>query len=318
MSNFPAATMIKTNGVELEVFEAGPTDGKPIVLAHGFPELAFSWRHQINVLAEAGYHVIAPNQRGYGKSSRPSEVEAYDIVNLTGDLCGLLDHFQHDNALFIGHDWGAAVVWDQARLHSDRVCGVINLSVDFRENSPIDPIDALEAMLGPNFYMVHFNRHPGVADKVCADNTRQFLSNVFHTDIWKDSGNDTPVPDFENSMVMIEIAQAEKMPGKLMMSNEDLEVFIRAFESTGFTGGINWYRNISRNWELTKSNPRTVSQPALMIYGDYDSVAKSENLEERVPNVEIHNLDCGHWIQQERPSETNRIILDWLGRHYPA
>ncbi|HUQ40705.1 MAG TPA: alpha/beta hydrolase, partial [Acidimicrobiales bacterium] len=120
---------IATNGVELQVAEAGPADGPLVVLCHGFPEVAYSWRHQVPALADAGYHVMAPDQRGYGHSSRPDAITDYDLPHLTGDLLGLLDHAGQDQAVFVGHDWGAIIVWDMALRHPDRVKGVVGMSV---------------------------------------------------------------------------------------------------------------------------------------------------------------------------------------------
>lgn len=139
--DFPEPSMIAVNGIELEVFEAGQENaGDPIVLCHGWPELAFSWRHQMGALAAAGYHVIAPNQRGFGNSSRPAEVSDYDIVHLSGDLVGLLDHFGYEDATFVGHDWGANVVWSTAALHPNRVNKVIALSVPYMERGEVPPL----------------------------------------------------------------------------------------------------------------------------------------------------------------------------------
>ena len=162
MHMFPNAETIKTNGVKLEVFHKGK--GSPIVLCHGWPEHAYSWRHQIDPLVEAGYHVIIPNQRGYGNSSIPQEVEDYDIAHLTGDLLGLLDHFGYQDAVFVGHDWGAIVVWNLALMHPKRVSGIINLSVPFMERGQREWVSFWEDALGGDFYIVHFNRQPGVAD----------------------------------------------------------------------------------------------------------------------------------------------------------
>ena len=310
-TNLPKLQRIATNGVELDVFSQG--EGRPIVLCHGWPELAYSWRHQINTLADAGYHVIAPNQRGYGHSSRPEAVEDYDIEHLCGDLMGLLDHFGYQDAVFVGHDWGAIIVWNLAMLHRSRVRGVINMSVPFIERGTTPWVDFWEEHLGGDFYIVHFNRQPGVADAAFAANTENLLRNLYRTDQWLSEPVD-PGP----GMAIINLAKAHNLPGKLMMSEDELAEFVSNFEHSGFTGGINWYRNLNRNWHLIADVEQQVTQPALMIYGDHDMVGKSENLQASVPNVEIANLDCGHWIQQERPEQTNTLMLDWLARHYPV
>lgn len=302
---FPKPTLIATNGIELEVFEAGRHNaGNPIVLCHGWPEHAYSWRYQVPTLVAAGYHVIVPNQRGYGNSFHPSQVTDYDIVHLTGDLVGLLDHYGYDDATFVGHDWGAMVVWGLTLLHPNRVNKLINLSVPYQERWEKPWIEMMEQLMGPDFYFVHFNRQPGVADAVLDKNTSQFLRNLYR----KNHPPVAPAP----GMMMINLANEETPQGEPVMTDSDLVIFVSAFEKTGFTGCINWYRNLDRNWHLLADVDPIIQQPALMIYGDRDPVAKSQSLADFVPNVEVVNLDCGHWIQQEKPEETNRVILEWL------
>ncbi len=305
--NFSKPTLISVNDVELEVFEAGQQNaGNPIILCHGWPEHAFSWRYQVPALVDAGYHVIVPNQRGFGNSSRPSKVTDYDIAHLAGDLTGLLDHYGYEQATFVGHDWGALVVWGLALLHPERVNKVINLSVPYQERGPKPWVEFMEDMLGSDFYVVHFNRQPGVADVVFEENTFQFLRNIYR----KNQPPRAPEP----GMALINLAKAETPRGDPLMSDSELAVFVSAFETSGFTGGLNWYRNFDRNWHLLADVNPIIEQPALMIYGDRDVVPKSKRLEEFVPNVDVVNLDCGHWIQQERPDETNQAILNWLGK----
>ena len=307
MINFPKPRLVPVNGVELEVFEAGPENkGNPIVLCHGWPEHAYSWRYQVPALVAAGYHVIVPNQRGYGNSSRPEDVTAYDIDHLAGDLVALLDHYGYDDAIFMGHDWGAMVVWGLTLLHPDRVKKLINLSLPYQERGDQPWIEWMEAIFGGDFYFVHFNRQPGVADAILDKNTSQFLRNLYRKNL--------PLAEPEPGMVMINLAQAEMPLGEPVMSEDDLAVFISAFQASGFTGGINWYRNLDRNWHLLADVDPIIQQPALMIYGDRDAVGKAPNLRTFVPNVEEVSLDCGHWIQQEMPEEINRIVLDWLNR----
>ncbi|BAP32385.1 soluble epoxide hydrolase [Chryseobacterium sp. StRB126] len=304
-THFPNPTLISVNGVELEVFEAGKQNtGKPIVLCHGFPEHAFSWRHQVSGLVAAGYHVIIPNQRGYGNSSSPTEVTEYDIVHLTGDLVALLDYFGYEDATFVGHDWGANVVWSLALLHPKRVNKIINLALPYQERGEQPWIELMEAIFGGDFYFVHFNRQAGVADTIMNENTAQFLRNIFRKNV--------PLTPPEPGMLMINLARAENPLGEPLMEDNELSVFVSAFESSGFTGSINWYRNLDRNWHLIADVPPIIHQPTLMIYGEQDTIPKSENLKNIVPNLDIVSLDCGHWIQQEKPEETTQAILKWL------
>lgn len=308
---FPDPQSVQTNGVELEVFKAGR--GRPVVMCHGWPELAYSWRHQLPALADAGYQVIAPNQRGYGRSSAPEAVTDYDIEHLCGDLVGLLDHYELEDALFVGHDWGAIVVWNLAMLHPDRVAGVVNLSVPFMERGTTPWVEFWEKHLGGDFYIVHFNRQPGVADRVFAANTENFLRNLYRTDQWLEAP-----ADLGPGMAFLNMATKSGLPGRTLMSDAELAVFVASFEHSGFTGGINWYRNFDRNWQIIGAVEQQIRMPTLMIYGEHDMVPKSANLAHFVPQLEVQSLDCGHWIQQERPEQTSSLILDWMNRHYPA
>jgi pimeloyl-ACP methyl ester carboxylesterase len=305
--DFPKPTLIAVNGIELEVFEAGLENaGNPIVLCHGWPEHAFSWRHQVPALAAAGYHVIVPNQRGYGNSSRPSNVADYDIEHLSGDLIALLDHYGYRDATFMGHDWGANVVWGLAMLHRERVKNIINLALPYQARTERPWIEFMEEFFGGDNYFVHFNRLPGVADAVLDKNVSQFLRNMFRKNV-------PPAPP-EPGMMMINLARAEAPLGEPLMSDNELAVFVSAFEKAGFTSSINWYRNLDRNWHILADANPIIQKPTLMIYGDRDLIPKSENLTDFVPNVEVVNLDCGHCIQQELPNETNEAILNWLDR----
>lgn len=306
-NQFPSSTLISVNGIELEVFEAGKQNkGNPIVLCHGFPETAYSWRFQIPELVKAGYHVIVPNQRGYGNSSCPTEVTKYDIKHLTGDLVALLDYYGYKAATFIGHDWGANIVWSLALLHPDRVKKIINLALPYQVRGEKPWIEWMEEIFGGDNYFVHFNRQQGVADAILDKNKSNFLRNLFRKNI-------PPTPP-EPGMLMINLAKKEKPLGEPLLNEKELAVYISFFEASGFTGGINWYRNLDRNWHLLADVNPIIPHPALMIYGEQDMIPKSENLTDFVPNVEVVSIDCGHCIQQEKPEETTQVILDWLSQ----
>ncbi len=306
-TDFPEPILVPVNGVELEIFEAGRGRGRaPIVLCHGWPGHALAWRAQAPALLAAGYHVIVPNQRGYGKSSAPHQVTAYDIEHLTGDLVALLDHYGYSDATFIGHDWGAMMVWGLALLHPNRVKRIVNLSLPYQERGETPWIELLEQILGSDYYFVHFNRQPGVADAILDQNAARFLRNLYRKNV--------PLVPPEPGMAMINLARAETAMGEPVMSDEDLAAFASSFEQSGFTGSINWYRNLDRNWHLLADADPVIRHPVLMIYGERDVIQKSPRLAEFVPNVEVISLDCAHWIQQEMPTETNHAILEWLAR----
>jgi pimeloyl-ACP methyl ester carboxylesterase len=307
MTDFPKAEMIDCGEVELEVYQAGK-GGIPVVLAHGWPEHAYSWRYQIPALVEQGYHVIVPNQRGYGGSGHAEEVEGYDCHHLTSDYNGLLDALNIDKAVFIGHDWGAILVWYHAMLNPERVVGVANLSVPLRPREEADPVAFWEELLGDDFYIVHFNRQPGVAATAFEANPRQFLKNMYRTKQWLDSETREP-----RGTSIVEMADLVLEHGEPLMSDQDLDVFVKGFERSGFHGPCSWYRNFTRNWEITESLEQKVVAPSLMIYGKHDIVPESD-MTGYVDDLEVHQLDCGHWIQQEKPVETNEILIEWLNR----
>ncbi|MBP2099723.1 alpha/beta fold hydrolase [Enterococcus rivorum] len=304
---FPTPTLISVNGVKLEVFEAGQENmGRPIVLCHGWPEHAFSWRYQVPSLVEAGYHVIIPNQRGYGESSCPKEVEKYDIEYLTGDLVALLDYYQYKDAIFMGHDWGASVVWSMALLHPERVSKMINLCLPYQVRGDKPWIDFMEEVFGNDYYFVHFNKQPGVADTILDGNVAQFLHNLYRKNL--------PSQRVVKGMEMINLAKASKPLGEPVMSDEDLSIYIASFKKTGFTPSINWYRNLNRNWHLLGNVSPIIHQSTLMVYGEKDVIPPLPNIKDFVPNIDVRSLDTCHWIQEERPEELNKMILEWLGK----
>ncbi|WP_314060598.1 alpha/beta hydrolase [uncultured Vagococcus sp.] len=304
-NKFPTAKLISVNSVELEIFEAGQENGgKPIILCHGWPEHAYSWRHQVAPLVDAGYHVIIPNQRGYGDSSCPKEVTNYDIEHLTGDLVALLDYYQYKDAIFMGHDWGASVVWSMALLHPERVSKMINLCLPYQVRGDRPWIDFMEEFLGEDYYFVHFNKQPGVADAILDQNISRFFKNLYR--------KNTPVQASGEGMEMINLAKATKPLGEPAMSDEDLSVYISGFQKNGFTPSINWYRNLNHNWHLLGEVSPIVSQKTLMVYGEKDVIPPLPNIKDFVPNIEVKTLDSGHWIQEEKPEELNQMILKWL------
>jgi len=269
-----------------------------VVLCHGFPELAFSWRHQIPVLAEAGFRVVAPDMRGFGQSSVPAEIEAYDVLALCGDMCGLLDALNEESAVFIGHDWGASLVWQLAVLHPQRVRAVGGLSVPFVPRAPAPPIPIMRKHLGEDFYIVWFQQ-PGIADAALGSDVRRTLTTSRQwTAQWAEEDRAPRRPDW--------------------LSEEELAVYVDAFERTGFTGGLNWYRNIDRNWELTGAvADRRVEQPALFLTGELDPVRRfmpAEAMRGWVNDLrgEIVVEGAGHWVQQQAPAPVNAALLEFL------
>jgi pimeloyl-ACP methyl ester carboxylesterase len=295
----PATSTLAVNGIELGVTEAG--GGPLLVLCHGFPELAYSWRHQIPALAAAGYRVLAPDMRGFGASSAPAEPAAYDVLTLCRDMCGLLDAVGERSAIFIGHDWGASLVWQLAAIHPERVSAVAGLSVPFVPRAPAAPIPIMRRHLGEDFYIVWFQQ-PGVADEALARDVRRTLTTSRQwTAHWADEDGAEP-----------------RRPEWL--AEEELGVYVEAFERTGFTGGLNWYRNIDRNWELTEPYAdRRIEQPAMFLTGELDPVRRfmpAEAMQGWTTDLRRSVVvpGAGHWVQQQAPQAVNAELLGFLAR----
>jgi len=321
MLDMPTPKMVKTNGIEMAVYEAGPKDGVPVVLCHGFPELAFSWRYQIKALADAGFHVLAPDQRGYGLTSRPEKIEDYDMAHLTGDLAGMLDAFGIKKAVFAGHDWGGIVVWSMPLLYPDRVSGVIGVNTPFLARPPIDPIMGMRALYGENMYIVFFQK-PGVADALLAQDTGKTFR-FFMRKGGATAEEYAKLPKEQRNLELVHALQSDESlwPGELVMPKEELQVFIDTFTKTGFTGGINWYRNFTRNWVESGKVEQKVHVPGLMIMAEDDVVlspAMADGMERFVPDLEkVLIKKCGHWTQQEHPQETSAAMIAWLKKRFP-
>jgi pimeloyl-ACP methyl ester carboxylesterase len=310
---------VATNGIELHVVEAGPEDGTPVVLCHGFPELAYSWRHQIPALAGAGYRVIAPDQRGYGESDRPAPIEDYDIHHLTGDLLGLLDDVGADQAVFVGHDWGSMVVGQMALLHPDRVAGVVAMSVPLLARGPMGPVTLMRQVFGDSFFYILYFQEPGVADAELGADPGETMTRML-AGLAVRSEDPADIAGLANPDGGGFVDRLPK-PGGLpsWLSQDELDHYIEVFTRTGFTGGINWYRNMDRNWETTPQLDGVhVTVPSAFITGSADPV----NLMTPAAVMEGHVLDhrgntivegAGHWVQQEAPDEVNAALLAFLG-----
>ncbi len=311
-------TRIPSNGIKLGVFTAGPKDGVPVVLCHGFPELAYSWRAQIVALAEAGYRVIAPDMRGYGHSDEPIDIAAYTLANLCADLEGLLDHFEVGRAVFVGHDWAGNVVWQMPLRYSGRIMGVAGLNMPFVPYyAPRPALEAYREKYGDDMYILKF-QDPAIAENILSadvDATMKFFmrKSRYCAEQFERAPKHARSLDFLGA---IEHGDKQEWQKQGFLGKEELSVYSGTFSHNGFSGPVNWYRNFARNWRDDKDLPQLVSQPCLMIMAENDVVlppSAADNMEKYVPNLARHIVkDCGHWTMQEHPEEVNRVLIDWL------
>ncbi|MGH7391180.1 MAG: alpha/beta fold hydrolase [Candidatus Rokuibacteriota bacterium] len=314
---------VETNGVRMHVAEAG--QGPLVVLCHGFPESWYSWRHQLVALAQAGFHAVAPDQRGYGQTDRPEAIDQYTLLHLVGDVVGLLDALGAPTAAIAGHDWGAPVAWHAALLRPDRFRGVVGLSVPYLPRGPARPTTVMPRTGDAIFYQLYF-QEPGVAEAELERDPRDTIRRVLY---W--GSGDAPRPPRtvgagDVGMVRRDAGFLGNRPAPAAppawLTEADVEFYAGEFARAGFRGGLNWYRNIDRNWELMAPwAGAKVTVPALYLAGDRDLVLGFKGMDRLlaslrgfVPNLTETTIlpGCGHWTQQERASEVNAAMLKFL------
>jgi pimeloyl-ACP methyl ester carboxylesterase len=318
----PEPTYAQINGIRMAYYEAGPREGVPIVLCHGFPEFSYSWRWQIAALAAAGRWVIVPDQRGYGLTERPEAVEDYDMAHLTGDLVGLLDHLGVEKAVFCGHDWGGIVVWQMPLIHPGRVAGVIGVNTPFLPRLAVDPITVFRNVFGDDMYIVHFQT-PGVADAQFAADVEKTMRYFMRRPTADQAAFTSGKTEKRSLALQVGLEHYDVADdASQLLTPEELKIFVDNFERTGFTGGINWYRNFVRNWERAEALPTRIDGvPCLMIMAELDVVlppSLADRMGEQISDLEKVLIEgSGHWTQQEAPEQLNAILIEWLGRRFP-
>jgi pimeloyl-ACP methyl ester carboxylesterase len=321
MTDEVAHRVIEANGIHLHIAEQG--EGPLVVLCHGFPESWYSWRHQLAALSAAGFHVVAPDMRGYGRSDRPEATDRYTLLHLVGDMVGLVDALGADQAIIAGHDWGAPVAWHAALLRPDRFRGVIGLSVPHRPRSRVPPTSVMPQRDDALFYQLYFQTQ-GVAEAELERDVRQSIVKLLFAasgDFPRDAeagGDIGMVP--RNGGFLTGMPSPAVLPAWL--GEADVDFYVGEFTRTGFRGGLNWYRNIDRNWELLAPLAgATVRVPALYIAGDRDLVVAFRGMEQVIANLTSYVPDlrgkiilpgCGHWTQQERAAEVNAAMIEFL------
>jgi pimeloyl-ACP methyl ester carboxylesterase len=315
--------VVEANGIHLHIAEQG--EGPLVVLCHGFPESWYSWRHQLAALSAAGFRAVAPDMRGYGRSDRPDAVEQYTLLHLVGDMVGLVDALGVDLAVIAGHDWGAPVAWHAALLRPDRFRAVIGLSVPFIRRGLVPPTSRMPRSDDATFYQLYFQK-PGVAEAELERDVRTSIAKLLFSasgDVPRrgtgGSGGQVGMVPHQGGFLS-RMASPSVLPAWL--TEADLDFYAGEFARTGFRGGLNWYRNIDRNWELLAPFAGAkISVPALYIAGDRDLVVAFRNMDKTIGNLAeqaprlrgtIMLPGCGHWTQQERAAEVNTAIIDFL------
>lgn len=310
----------ETNGIEVRAAVAG--SGPLVILVHGWPELWYSWRHQIGPLAEAGYRVVAPDVRGYGGSDKPHAVEAYTMKSLTDDVVGLIDALGEDQAILIGHDWGAPICWNTAALYPERVSAVAGLSVPYRKRGPLPTIEMWRNLYKDRFFYQLYFQQEGVAEAELEADVRGALRKIYYS-LSGDASSDALWRDKDPAATLLD-GLVDPDPFPAWLGEDDIGYFTAAFEHGGFRGPLNRYRCQGLDWEeLPQLSDLTVDQPSLFVAGTRDLVRYI------VPGMDLYesaDIDCtnfrgkvliegvGHWVQQEAPSQVNEALLDFLRR----
>ena len=309
---FPAAKFVDANGLRLATYEQG--SGPAVILVHGFPELAYSWRHQIPALAAAGYRAIALDMRGYGQSDSPTGVEHYRVADFIRDLHGLLDALQLENATFIGHDWGALILWQMAMLAPERIDRLIALNIPHHPRAAVDPILLMRQRFGDDFYIVNFQDSDEAEQAFAADPGHFFDVMMRKNQITRAQFEQLP-PEMKVLSLLKTMARKES-GGEPLLAAEERSYFVDAFSKSGFTNPINWYRNWTLNWQALEGVDQNIGIPTLFIGAVDDVLIAPEHIEAMKPlvtDLTIEMLEpCGHWTQQERPDDVNRLITEWL------
>jgi len=306
------------NGVHLDLLESGPADGPVVILSHGFPESSWSWRHQLPSLGAAGWHAIAPDQRGYGASSRPSAVDAYGTDSLSADLIALVDETGQDQAVFVGHDWGALIVWDLIRLHPERVRGVVGVSVPFVD-WPAPPTELFRQRFGDRFFYILYFQEVGPAERELEADVRRTMHDI----LWSASAAGAErepkvLPAAGTGFLDVMGEWPDGLPAWL--TDDDLDRYTKAFETSGFFGPVSYYRNLDADRERVKDvPPSSLTMPSFFIGGLLDSVISRDpsgvdRMRKQLPGYrgEVLLPDVGHWTQQEAPAEFNTALLGFL------
>ena len=313
---FPNVTerRVATNGIELNIAEQG--NGPLVLMCHGFPESWYSWRHQFHALANAGYHAVAPDMRGYGSSDKPAEASAYNQVEVINDIIGLIPALGYESAVILGHDWGGPTAWGAALHHPDKITAVGVLSVPFSPRADNPPLQTMQAIFKDQFFYQLYFQEEGVAEAELEADISTSLKKFYHM-----ASGEMNISLIEPKPADSDLLSDLPMPDQLgaWISKDDLDFYIHEFQKSGFRGPLNYYRNHNLSWELTEGASTEITQPALFVAGERDGVIVMagpalQNMPSHVKDLRVNTLipKIGHWTQQEAPDAVNTHLLEFL------
>jgi pimeloyl-ACP methyl ester carboxylesterase len=289
-----------------------------VLFVHGWPESWYSWRHQLTAVADAGYHAVGVDVRGYGGSDKPEAIDAYRMTEMVADYAGLVEALGEESAVVVGHDWGAPMAYHSALLRPDRFRAVVGMSVPYTGRSATPPLETFAKIFTDSFFYIDYFQQVGVAEKELEADPRRSLKLI----LYSASGDAPPAPGFAGKAKGLGLLDGMNEPETLpsWLTEADLDFYGSEFKKAGFRGGINRYRNMDRDWhELAHLEGARIKQPSLFVYGEKDGVVAlnptgvdtMKGLCDDLRDV-VKIPGAGHWNQQERPTETNEALIKFL------
>lgn len=320
MQPFPNAKFVQAGDTKLAYYEADGDNERqrpPVILVHGWPEIAYSWKNQIHTLSSAGLRVIAIDLKGFGLSDAPKDTSLYDATHMTADFCALLDTLNINEAVFCGHDWGGALVWSMGQRQPDRVAGIISLCTPLAPRAPAAPVSILKRRYTDKHYFVQFQESEW-PEKLFATNPEKFFRLMFQGPAQR-SRWASLIPGVFDLPGRFQSSHAPD-EDTLIVSEEDLQIYVQAYKHSGFHGGVNLYRNVDKNWAELEGRNEYIDKPSLWIGAELDMFLPPESadgMEALVPDLEKQVISgCGHWVNWEKPDAVNDAIIDWINRRF--
>lgn len=308
---FPEPQLVKAGDVEFSVHVAGPEDGLPLLMLHGWPELAFSWAPLVPALTKAGCRLYMPDIKGFGGSSKPTDVEEYRMEKIAQDYRALLDTVGLEKAVIVGHDWGGAIAWPMSQRLSDRCLGVASFCTPYPEVAPAPPLAIMRKRFGERFYIIQF-QNEDLPDRAFGGREEQFFPFIFRPGPPRETwGKLMPgvmaLPD--------RFAESDGQYTDVVVPEEALPVYAEAYRKSGHKAPTMVYRTIDLHWEERKAFDPPITVPALMVTASRDLMLPPEaslGMEDRIADLSRAEIDSGHWIMWEKPDACTDALIGWL------